>query len=295
LGQSVFALRATPDKKTFLRWLQGEIMDAVGVKLERQDNIATVILNRPERHNTMNATMWDALDGVVTELEKDPPYVVIITGAGKAAFCAGMDVNPDNPQIKAVMDGVFNHDKTPAEQLIARLREVVDRLFSLPVPIIAALNGNAYGGGAELAARCDLRVMDSGAKLCFAEVRLGLMPDWGGGVALTRLVGPGLAAELILTGRSITADRALQIGLVNRVSSAGNAREEALRMAGDIAANGPQAVCSALEVIRKTPDMSYARALDLEFENAVSLIATGECIHGITAFMSRKKPEFPRP
>ncbi len=270
-------------------------METGGVKLERHDNIATVTLNRPERHNTMNATMWAALDGVVTELEKDPPYVVIITGTGDAAFCTGMDVNPDNPQIKAVMEGVFNHEKAPVEQLISGLRDVVDRLVSLPVPLIAAINGNAYGGGAELAARCDLRVMDPGAKLCFSEVRLGLIPDWGGGVALTRLVGPGLAGELILTGRSITADRALQIGLVNRISSAGDALEEALRMAGDIAANGPQAVRSALEVIRKTPDMSYARALDLEFENAVSLIAAGECIHGITAFMSRKKPEFPRP
>ncbi len=270
-------------------------MAAAGVKLKRQDNIATVTLDRPERQNTMNAAMWAALDGVAAELENDLPDVVVITGAGNRAFCAGMDVNPDNPQVKEVMEGVFNQDKAPVEKLIGLLRRVVDRLVSLPVPLIAAINGNAYGGGAELAARCDLRVMDPGAKLCFSEVRLGLIPDWGGGVALTRLVGPGLAGELILTGRSITADRALQIGLVNRVSSAGNAREEALRMAGDIAANGPQAVRSALEVIRKTPDMSYARALDLEFENAVSLIAAGECVHGITAFMSRKKPEFPRP
>jgi len=270
-------------------------MAAAGVKLKRQDNIATVTLDRPERQNTMNAAMWAALDGVAAELEKDLPDVVVITGAGNRAFCAGMDVNPDNPQIKAVMEGVFNQDKAPVEKLIGLLRRVIDRLVSLPVPLIAAINGNAYGGGAELAARCDLRVIDPGAKICFSEVRLGLIPDWGGGVALTRLVGPGLAGELILTGRSIAADRALQIGLVNRISASGNAREEALRMAGDIAANGPQAVRSALEVIRKTPDMSYARALDLEFENAVSLIATGECIHGITAFMARKKPEFPRP
>jgi enoyl-CoA hydratase/carnithine racemase len=270
-------------------------MDAAGVQLERQDNIATVTLNRPERHNTMNAAMWTALDEVVAALEKDRPYVVIITGAGEAAFCAGMDVNPDNPQIKAVMEGVFNHDKTPVEQLISRLRQVVDRLVALPVPIIAAVNGNAYGGGAELATRCDLRVMDPGATFCFAEVRLGLMPDWGGGVALTRLVGPGLAGELILTARRITADRALQLGLVNRVSPAGGVREEALRMAREIAANGPLAVRSALEVIRKTPDMTCAQALDLEFEKAVALITAGECVHGITAFMSRKKPEFPRP
>lgn len=270
-------------------------MEATGVKLERQGNVATVTLNRPDRHNTMNAGMWAALDTVVAELEKDLPYVVVVAGAGEAAFCAGMDVNPDNPQIKKVMEGVFNHNRAPVEQLISELRQVVDRLVSLPVPLIAAVNGNAYGGGAELAVRCDLRVMDPDAKLCFAEVSLGLMPDWGGGVALTRLVGPGLAGELILTARRITADRALQIGLVNRISPPGGALEEALRMAGEIAANGPLAVRSALEVIRKTPDMAYAQALDLEFEKAVALIAAGECVPGITAFLSRKKAKFTGP
>jgi enoyl-CoA hydratase len=243
----------------------------------------------------MNAAMWDALEEAVVALEKALPYVVIITGAGDTAFCAGMDVNPDNPQIEAVMAGVFNHERKPVEQLVSRLRSVVDRLVALPVPIIAALNGDAHGGGAELAVRCDLRVMEPAAKLCFAEVRLGLMPDWGGGVALTRLVGPGLAAELILTARSIAADRARQLGLVNRVSAAGQVREEALQMARDIAANGPLAVRSALAVIRNTLDMPYARALEFEYEKAVDLITAGECVHGITAFMSSKTPDFPKP
>ena len=193
------------------------------------------------------------------------------------------------------MEGVFNHERQPVENLITRLRSGVDRLVALPVPIIAAINGSAYGGGAELAVRCDLRVMDPKAKICFSEVRLGLMPDWGGGVALTRLVGSGLAGELILTGRSVGAERAYQAGMVNRISSPGNACAEALLMAQGIAANGPLAVRSALEVVRKTPGLSCAQALDLEYEKAVDLIATGECVHGITAFMSRKKPEFPEP
>ena len=270
-------------------------MSDAGVRLERENKIATIILDRPERKNTLNAEMWEALDGVVAELEKDLPYVVVITGAGNSAFCAGMDVNPDNPQIKEVMEGVFNNERAPVEQLITGLRAVIDRLVSLPVPIIAAINGNAYGGGAELAVRCDMRVMDPGAELCFSEVRLGLMPDWGGGVALTRLAGPGTAAELILTARSITADRALQLGLVNRISAPGTAREEALEMAKAIAANGPLAVRSALEVIRKTPDMTYENALDLEYEKAVSLITSGECVQGIAAFISKEKPEFPEP
>jgi len=268
-------------------------MTAANVHLERRDHIAIVTLDRPDRQNTMNAAMWTALEETVIALEEDLPYVVVFTGAGEAAFCAGMDVNPDNPQIEAVMDGVFNNKKQPVENLISRLRGVVDRLIALPVPIIAAINGNAYGDGAELVVRCDLRVMDPHAKISFSEVRLGLMPDWGGGVALTRLVGPGLAGELILTGRSMGAERAYEAGLVNRISSPGNACAEALLMAQGIAANGPLAVRSALEVIRRTPDLSYAQALDLEYEKAVDLITAGECVHGITAFMSRKKPEFP--
>ncbi len=270
-------------------------MTAAGVRLERNDNIATIILDRPGRRNTLNATMWTELAAVVAELETSLPMVVVITGAGESAFCAGMDVNPDNPQIKAVMDAVGCHERAPVEQLISELRSVMDRLVSLPVPIIAALNGNAFGGGAELAVRCDLRVMDPDARLCFSEVRLGLMPDWGGGVALTRLAGPGIAGELILTGRSIKAERALRLGLINRVSASGKALEEALAMAQTIAENGPRAVRSALALIRQTPDLTYAAALDLEYEKAVSLITSGECIHGIAAFISKEKPQFPPP
>ncbi len=270
-------------------------MKDAGVRLEREGNIAVIVLDRPERKNAMNRHMWGALFDVVAELKRDLPYVVVITGAGGGAFCAGMDVNPDNPQIKDVMDGVLNNERPPVEALISRLREVTDCLVSLEVPIIAALNGDAYGGGAELAMRCDMRVIDCRASICFSEVRLGLMPDWGGGVALTRLAGPGIAAELILTGRSISAERALQHGLVNRVSAAGNAWIEAMEMAEAIAANGPMAVRSALEVIRRTPELTNRDALALEYEKAVSLIVAGECVHGITAFMTGEKPKFPKP
>jgi enoyl-CoA hydratase/carnithine racemase len=204
-----------------------------------------------------------------------------------------MDVNPGNPQIARVMDAVFRKERGPVAQLIGALRRVMDRLFSLPVPIIAALNGSAHGGGAEMAVRCDLRVMDPAAVVRFSEVRLGLMPDWGGGVALTRLVGAGQAGDLILTARAVTAPEALQLGLVNRVSAPGAALAEAMAVAGSIAANGPRAVRSALAVIRRTHDLPLDQALSFEAEQAVSLIAAGECLHGIGAFLSKKPPEFP--
>lgn len=270
-------------------------MSRAAVNLERQNKIAVITLDRPDRKNTMNLTMWEGLTTVLDHLEKKHPRAVVITGAGDDAFCAGMDVNPDNPQIKSVVDAVFAHDRKPVEHLIGFLRKVCDRLVSLPVPVIAAVNGKAWGGGAELAMRCDLRVMDHGAMICFSEVRLGLMPDWGGGVALTRLAGPAVAADLILTGRKVSADEAIKLGIVNRVSKPGSALKEALLLAETIAENGPLAVQSALEVIRKTPDLPQEQALALEYEKAVSLIASGECVQGITAFLSKKKPAFPDP
>ena len=145
----------------------------------------------------------------------------------------------------------------------------------------------------ELATRCDLRVMDQTAQLCFSEVRLGLMPDWGGGPYLTKLVGSAIASDLILTAREVNAEEALQLGLVNRVSSQGQSVDEAFMLADQIAQNGPRAVRHALTVIRQSQGMSLEKALELEAETAAELIASGECIHGIAAFLEKKKPEFP--
>ncbi|MBN2846018.1 MAG: enoyl-CoA hydratase, partial [Deltaproteobacteria bacterium] len=136
---------------------------------------------------------------------------------------------------------------------------------------------------------------DPGACISFSEVKLGLMPDHGGVVGLTRLVGPGRAADLILTARKIPADEALKLGIVNRISAHGKALEEAEALARGIAEMGPRAVRHALEVIRRTPDIPQREALDLETEKAVTLIASGECYHGILAFLEKKKPEFPDP
>jgi enoyl-CoA hydratase/carnithine racemase len=237
--------------------------------------------------------MWVALDERIAEVEAALPRAVVLTGAGDKAFCAGQDLSPDNPQVQALVGAIQNNDQGPVRTFLERERRVVDRLCALPVPLIAAVNGMAYGGGAELATRCDLRVVDPDAVICFSEVKLGLMPDWGGGVELTRMLGQGRAADLILTARKVSAAEALALGLANRVSASGQALEEALELAGAIAKNGPRAVRRALEVIRRTPGLSEADALSLEMDRAVTLIASGECAHGISAFMSRKDPEFP--
>lgn len=267
-------------------------MDAK-VTLTRDGHVAILTLDRPERRNAMGEAMWTALEERIAELEGALPRVLVLTGAGDRAFCAGQDLGGDNPQVQALIGAVQSHDESVVQDFLARERRVVDRLVALPVPIIAAVNGVAFGGGAEIASRCDLRVLDPGAIVCFSEVTLGLMPDWGGGVALARLVGPGRAADLILTGRRVDAEEALRLGFANRVSAKGQCLAEAVELARTIAKNGPRAVRGALEVLRRTPGLSHEEALALEMRRAVTLIAGGECVYGITAFMSKSPPEFP--
>jgi len=265
------------------------------IVLERTGHVAHLMLNRPERKNTFNSAMWKATAECIELLENDLPRGLVISGHPDGGFSAGFDVNPDNPQVARVMNALETGDRSAAENLISEIRSVVDRLTRLPIPIIAAINGDAFGGGAELAARCDLRVIDPKARICFSEVRLGLMPDWGGGVALTRLVGAARATELVLTGAPILPTKALTIGLVNRISGSETTVEEAMAIAARIAANGPRAVRHALAVIRQTRDLPLDDALALESRHAVDLIMTGECVHGITAFLTDQSPTFPEP
>ena len=265
------------------------------IRLERSGHVAHLILNRPERKNTFNEAMWAALEQRVAEIRGDLPRVLVVSGNPKGGFTAGFDVNPDNPMVVDFMQALEHKNRQPAQDIIARIRGVVDDLTGLPIPVIAALTGDAYGGGAELAVRCDMRVMATGARICFSEVTLGLMPDWGGGVALTRLVGRARAAELILSAMPVTAEQAAAMGLVNRVCAPGKVVAEALDMARRIGDNGPEAVRRALSIIRETPDLTEAAAMVLESCRAVDLIMTGECVHGITAFLSGAPPRFPEP
>ena len=267
-----------------------------GLKIEKKDALAIVTLCRPERLNVFNAAMFAALEAAADDLAADPRLrAVIVTGAGQKAFSAGFDVNPDNPMVAEMAQAIEQRDKGPIARAIGAMRTAVDRFVALPVPVIAAVNGRAFGGGAELAVRCDLRVMDPAAEICFSEVRLGLMPDWGGGAALVHLLGASAASDLILTARRVPADEALRMGLANRISPPGQALETALAIAETIMANGPQAVRRALEVIRAGRNLSLQATLDLERQTAIELIASGECIHGIGAFLTGQVPVFPDP
>ncbi|MCP3872747.1 MAG: enoyl-CoA hydratase/isomerase family protein [Desulfobacteraceae bacterium] len=263
------------------------------IQVERQDKIALVTMNRIRKENAFDESMFLSLENIANELKQDLPRAIVITGAGDKSFSSGFDVSPENPLVVDILKILNSNDVEPARKLIDRIRKAVDGFISLPVPIIAAINGLAYGGGLELAVQCDLRVMDQSAQLCFSEVRLGLMPDWGGGPYLTHLVGSAIASDLILTARTVEAQEALKMGLVNRVVEKGESADEALKLAAQIAQNGPKAVRHALAVIRQSRELPLEKALELETKMAADLIVSGECMHGITAFMENKTPEFP--
>ncbi|MBC2737748.1 MAG: enoyl-CoA hydratase/isomerase family protein [Desulfobacteraceae bacterium] len=269
-------------------------MTSAGIAMEKRGPLALVTMRRPERKNVFNQAMFEQLASIAGSLRQDPELrAVVIAGAGPDAFSAGFDVNPDNPMVAKMAGAMERGDTEPIARSIETLRAAVDGFVTLPVPVIAAINGQAFGGGAELAVRCDLRVMDPGAEICFSEVTLGLIPDWGGGATLTHLVGAAVAADLILTARRVSADEALRLGLVNRISPPGQALEAALEIAGAIMGNGPRAVRSALKVIRNGRDLSLEATLALEKKTAVELIASGECLHGIGAFLNGQVPDFP--
>ena len=262
--------------------------------IERLGAVAVITLDRPARKNALDQAMWSELGRAADDLATRLPRAIVLTGAG-GAFSAGMDVNPDNPQVARLVAAVAGGDPAPPRTMLDGIHAVLDRLFALPVPLIAAIGGLAYGGGAEIATRCDLRVVDPSATICFSEVRLGLMPDLGGGVALARLLGPGRAADLILTARKLDATEALALGFANRVSAPDSARAEAIALAEQIAGNGPRAVRAALSVLRRATDLPWRDALAIEIDAAARLIATGECQQGIVAVLGRTTPHFTDP
>ncbi|MCB9482100.1 MAG: enoyl-CoA hydratase/isomerase family protein [Desulfobacteraceae bacterium] len=267
----------------------------MSVELKIKDKIAVVTINRPEKMNSVNNSVLEGLSNAASEIKNMPVRAAVLTGKGNRAFSAGFDVSMENPMAAELGDAVMNNRPETVEKAIRKLRGAVDEFFSIPVPIIAAVNGIAYGGGAEIAARCDLSVMNSSAVICFSEVKLGLMPDFGGGAKLSKLIGPSRAADLILTARKVGADEALSLGLISRISRTDSALEDALEIADNIAQNGPRAVQSALSVIRRSMNQSFEDSLSYEMEKAVSLILTGESIHGVLALMEKRLPDFPDP
>jgi enoyl-CoA hydratase/carnithine racemase len=247
------------------------------------DGIAEITLNRPEAMNSISSAMAAELTRACAELAAAPEVRVVVFGAaGERAFCAGADLKE-----RAGM--------TDADILRQRpvIRAVFGALLALPQPAIAAVHGFALGGGCELALSCDLVVADETATFGLPEVTVGLVPGGGGTQLALRRLGPGRAADLVLTGRKVGIDEAMRLGLVDRRVPAGQDGPAALELAGQIAANSPVAVRAAKRAIRHGWGVSLEAGLDIEDAAWRTAALSADRREGIAAFVEKRKPAWP--
>ncbi len=245
-----------------------------------EGRIAQVKLDRPERRNSLAPEMLEALARALDELEAGEPRAVILTGRGRV-FAAGADI----PR----MVDLGSRD---AARYTAQGARVLERLEALPAPVVMAINGVALGGGLELALAGDILLAARGVRLGLPEVALGLHPGWGGTQRLPRRIGLGRAKDLVLTGRSIDADEAFRLGLVNEVVDAGQLAQRALDVARTIAGHAPLAVGAAKRSMNRAMATDLDLGLELERESVALLFDTEDKKEGLTAFLERRAPDF---
>ncbi|MFC1481507.1 enoyl-CoA hydratase-related protein [Candidatus Neomarinimicrobiota bacterium] len=251
------------------------------IDLDIHDFQALITINRPAALNALNSAVLDDLSMALDEVEQSEARAVIITGAGDKAFVAGADIK-----------SFVGMDEQSAAQLSWRGQSVFQRLADSAIPTIAAVNGFALGGGCELALACHIRIAASNARFGQPEVKLGLIPGFGGTQRLARLVGSGMALELLTTGRMIDATEALRIGLVNRVVESAELISTCNALAGEIVQQGPQAVAWTIEAVNHGADLSMDKALELESELFGNCFATSDAEEGIQAFIDKRSANF---
>jgi enoyl-CoA hydratase len=250
--------------------------------LERDGAVAVLTINRPQVLNALNTPTIDDLRRAVLDLKRDPDiHAIVITGAGDKSFVAGADINE-----LAVQRPVQGKEHA------LRGQHVFDLVENLGKPVIAAINGFALGGGCELAMACTLRIAAETARLGQPEINLGLIPGYGGTQRLPRLVGKGVALDLLLSGRQITAQEALQIGLVNRVVPAASLMDESKKMAAELAAKAPVAAQYIIEAVNRGLEVSFDKAQFLEATLFGLVASTDDMREGTAAFLEKRKPAF---
>jgi enoyl-CoA hydratase len=250
--------------------------------LDVGDRIATLTVNRPDKLNALNDATMLELGRAIEQLRGDDAVAgIVLTGAGRG-FVAGADI----AELRA-------KSPTEAYALARRGQEVFRSFETSPKPVIAAVNGFALGGGCELAMACHVRIASDAAKFGQPEVKLGIIPGYGGTQRLARLVGRGRALQLLLTGEMIDAAEAYRIGLVNRVVAAGeNVVDTARAMLRQMLANGPQALARCIDVVNRGVDVGLDEALALEAAAFGLLAGTDDMREGTSAFLEKRAPNF---
>lgn len=247
---------------------------------EVNGNVATVTLNRPKVLHALNSQVFDELEAIFNSISDDPSIrVILITGAGDKAFAAGADIN----ELVAL-------NRSTGEQKALRGQSVFHLIETSGKPVIALINGFALGGGCELALACHLRIASETARLGQPEVKLGLLPGYGGSQRLPRIVGPAAALKLLLTGEIIDAAEAYRIGLVNEVVPAENLLNRGRELAESIAAQAPLAITACIEAVRRGGYLSLDAGLRLEADLFGQLCGTLDKTEGTNAFLEKRPP-----
>ncbi len=254
------------------------------LRLERRDAVTILFVNRPEVLNAINRATLAEIGEATRAFIADPTQgALIVTGSGEKAFISGADINELAPLGPAAAEDISRFGQA-----------VVDQLERSPKPVIAAVNGYAFGGGCELALACHMRLASENAVLGLPEVKLGIIPGYGGTQRLPRLVGPGRALELILSARNVKADEAERIGLVNRVVPQTELLPEAVKLAQAILKNGPLAVEAALECVVRGMQLPLDQGLRFE-SGRFGILASSEDMHeGLQAFLDKRPADFKR-
>ncbi len=253
--------------------------DTVRLTRDWAPRTALLTFDRPEALNAVNDTVLDDLEAALARLESDTEgRAVVLTGAGRA-FVGGGDI--------AHMAALTPDE---GERFVYRGQRLLRRLDRLPLVTIAAINGFAFGGGLEIALACDLRLAAESAELGLPEVSVGLIPGWGGTQRLVRLVGRGIAKDLVLTGRRLSAPEALALGLVNRVSPAAGLLDACREIAAAVGQNSFLAVRQAKKAIDEGADLSLDQGLVVEAEAWLVNFCSADRVEGLRAFVEKPRP-----
>jgi enoyl-CoA hydratase len=250
------------------------------VELTRRGEIALLTLNRPDALNALSFAVLREIGAAFDEVAAGDARALVVTGAGPKSFCAGAD-------IKELTGRSLVEQKRGAELG----QGVFAKLDRLPIPSIAAINGFAFGGGLELALACTFRVASRDAKMGLPEIKLGLVPGYGGTQRLPRIVGPARALEIVMTGRTVGAEEAERIGLVNRLAD-GDPVEAAIAFAREMTGYSLPVLGFAREAVQRAEDLPLAEGLRIEADLSTLAYRTEDSIEGMSAFVEKRKPQF---
>ncbi|QTA80442.1 Short-chain-enoyl-CoA hydratase [Desulfonema limicola] len=257
-------------------------MSYENIIFETQDKIAKITFNRPKALNALNADLLDEFSNALDKIAGDEDIrVLVLTGAGEKSFVAGADIT-ELAAFNALQAKVFAQ----------KGQNIISKLQSLSIPVIAAVNGFALGGGSEMALACDFIYASENAMFGLPEITLGIIPGFGGTQRLPRLIGANMAKEMIFTGKMLPAAEAREIGIVNKVVALENLMADVMKTAKSIAAKGKVSLRAAKQAVNRGLNVDLATGLDIECDAFSICMASEDSKEGTSAFLEKRKPEF---